>query len=85
MFSRKKHFVIYLKEGERIVDALNIMEAHVALMELENVRILKDMRNAVNRKVNCETANIHKQYLQRLNNWKILLIYVTPWDLSSFP
>lgn len=58
--SRKKHFVIYLKEGERIVDALNIMEAHVALMELENVRILKDMRNAVNRKVNCETANIHK-------------------------
>ena len=58
--SRKKHFVIYLKEGERIVDALNIMEAQVALMELENVRILKDMRNAVNRKVNCETANIHK-------------------------
>ena len=58
--SRKKHFVIYLKEGERIVDALNIMEAHVALMELENVRILQDMRNAVNRKVNCETANIHK-------------------------
>ena len=58
--SRKKHFIIYLKEGERIVDALNIMEAHVALMELENVRILKDMRNAVNRKVNCETANIHK-------------------------
>ena len=58
--SRKKHFFIYLKEGERIVDALNIMEAHVALMELENVRILKDMRNAVNRKVNCETANIHK-------------------------
>lgn len=58
--SRKKHFVIYLKEGERIADALNIMEAHVALMELENVRILKDMRNTVNRKVNCETANIHK-------------------------
>lgn len=57
---RKKHFVIYLKEGARIVDTLNIMEAHVALMELENVRILKDMRNAVNRKVNCETANIHK-------------------------
>ena len=36
------------------------MEAHVALMELENVRILKEMRNSVNRKVNCETANINK-------------------------
>ena len=36
------------------------MEAHVALMDFENVRILKEMRNHVNRKVNCETANINK-------------------------
>ena len=57
---RKKAYVVYLKEGSRIVDVLNVMEAHVALMELENVRILKEMRNSVNRKVNCETANINK-------------------------
>ena len=57
---RKKYYVVYLKEGDQIVDALNVMEAHRALMELENIRILKDMRNTVNRKVNCETANIHK-------------------------
>lgn len=57
---RKKYFVVYMKEGSQIVDILNIMEAHVALMELENVRILKEMRNTVNRKVNCETANINK-------------------------
>ena len=36
------------------------MEAHVALMEFENVRILKEMRNTINRKVNCEAANINK-------------------------
>ena len=57
---RKKSYVVYLKEGSQIVDILNVMEAHVALMELENVRILKEMRNSVNRKVNCETANINK-------------------------
>lgn len=57
---RKKSFVVYLKEGSQIVDILNVMEAHVSLMELENVRILKEMRNTVNRKVNCETANINK-------------------------
>ena len=57
---RKKHQVVYLKEGAQIVDMLNIMEAHVALMNLENVRILKEMRNSVNRQVNCETANINK-------------------------
>lgn len=58
--ARKKYFVVYVKEGAQIVDLLNIMEAHVALMNLENVRILKEMRNTINRKVNCETANINK-------------------------
>ena len=57
---RKKHFVVYIKEGAGIVDILNVMEAHVSLMNLENVRILKEMRNSVNRKVNCETANLKK-------------------------
>ena len=57
---RKKSYVVYLKEGSQIVDFLNVMEAPIALMEMENVRILKEMRNSVNRKVNCETANINK-------------------------
>lgn len=57
---RKRMYVVYLKEGSQIVDMLNIMEAHLSLMELENVRILKEMRNSVNRKVNCETANLNK-------------------------
>jgi hypothetical protein len=57
---RKDRFVVYLKEGSQIVDMLNVMEAYVSLMNLENVRILKEMRNSVNRKVNCETANISK-------------------------
>ncbi len=57
---RKKSYIVYLKEGSQIVDILNVMEAHVALLELENVRIMKEMRNSVNRQVNCETANISK-------------------------
>ncbi|MFV0344112.1 MAG: DNA-binding protein WhiA [Anaerocolumna sp.] len=57
---RKKYYVVYIKEGSQIVDLLNIMEAHVSLMNLENVRILKEMRNSINRQVNCEAANINK-------------------------
>lgn len=57
---RKEHFVVYIKDGEQISDLLNLMGAHVALMDFENIRILKDMRNNVNRKVNCETANLNK-------------------------
>jgi len=58
--ARKKASVLYVKEGAQISDLLNVMEAHVALMEMENVRILKEMRNSINRQVNCETANINK-------------------------
>ena len=57
---RKHNYIVYLKEGSQIVDILNVMEAPIALMEMENIRIVKEMRNSVNRKVNCETANIKK-------------------------
>ncbi|MCI5699312.1 MAG: DNA-binding protein WhiA [Lachnospiraceae bacterium] len=57
---RKKMYVVYIKEGAQIVDALAVMEANIALMKLENIRILKEMRNSVNRKVNCEAANLNK-------------------------
>ncbi len=60
IISRKNHEIVYLKEGSQIVDALNVMGAHAALLQLENVRILKEMRNDINRQVNCETANINK-------------------------
>ena len=57
---RKKYHVLYIKEGAGIVDLLNIMEAPVSLMNLENLRIVKEMRNSINRRVNCEVANITK-------------------------
>jgi cell division protein WhiA len=57
---RKKMHVAYLKEGEKIIEFLNIIGAHQALLHFEDVRILKGMRNQVNRLVNCETANLNK-------------------------
>ena len=57
---RKKYNVVYVKEGSQIVDFLNVIGAHIALMNFENIRILKEVRNSVNRQVNCETANISK-------------------------
>ena len=60
VITRKKYHVLYVKDGTSIVETLNVMGAHIALMDFENTRILKEMRNTVNRKVNCETANIGK-------------------------
>ncbi|OCA89187.1 DNA-binding protein WhiA [Bacillus wudalianchiensis] len=57
---RKKGFITYLKEAEKITEFLNVVGAHSALLRFEDVRIVRDMRNSVNRLVNCETANLNK-------------------------
>jgi cell division protein WhiA len=57
---RKNGYIAYLKEAEKISDFLRIVGAHSALMKFEDIRILRDMRNSVNRLVNCETANMNK-------------------------
>lgn len=58
MSRRGRHCVLYLKDGAQIALTLNVMGAHVSLMEMENSRILKEMRSDVNRRVNCDAANI---------------------------
>jgi DNA-binding protein WhiA len=57
---RKKGFITYLKEAEKITEFLSIVGAHNALLRFEDIRIVRDMRNSVNRLVNCETANLNK-------------------------
>ena len=82
---RKRNFVVYLKEGSQIVELLNVMEAHNALMELENVRILKDVRNRVNRKVNCETANITKTVSASVKQMQDIELLRTKLGLDNLP
>ncbi len=57
---RKGQIVVYLKEAEHIVTLLNLLGAVTAQLEMENVRIRKDIRNNVNRVVNCDSANLGK-------------------------
>ena len=82
---RKGHSIVYLKEGEQVVDLLNIMEAHVSLMELENVRILKGMRNSINRKVNCEAANIKKTVNASVKQIENIEYIMKNTDISKLP
>ena len=57
---RKDAYIVYLKEGDAIADLLALMEAEAAVEAFEVVRNVKEVRNQVNRLVNCETANINK-------------------------
>jgi len=73
--SRKNWKIVYLKESEQIVNFLNVIGAHQALLKFENIRIVKGMRNQVNRLVNCETANLNKivnASMKQLENIKII-------------
>lgn len=57
---RKKYYICYVKDAEGISDFLNLTGAHKSLIDFENARILKDVRNNVNRVINFETANLNK-------------------------
>lgn len=72
---RKKGHITYLKEAEKISDFLGLTGAFQAMLKFEDVRILRDMRNSVNRIVNCETANLNKTIgaaLRQVENIKFI-------------
>jgi len=83
--TRKGNYVTYLKEGENIVDFLNIVGAHNALLELENIRILKEMRNNVNRIVNCETANLEKTVNASVRQVENIKYIINKTGMSGIP
>lgn len=58
--NRKKGYSLYLKEGEEISKFLAFIGANSAVLKFEEIRVLRDMKNHINRKVNCETANLSK-------------------------
>jgi len=60
MIRRKKSSIVYVKESGQITDILNIMGAHSHLLDFENVKIVKEMRNKANRAFNCDNANLDK-------------------------
>lgn len=57
---RKGHYIVYLKESDTIAGILGWIGAGQGALELYTVQVEKDMRNTVNRQVNCETANVEK-------------------------
>ena len=81
---RKKGYALYLKEGEEISTFLAFVGATQAVLKFEEIRVLRDMKNQVNRTVNCETANLNKtveaavkqlqaiQTLQKKGKWENL-------------
>ena len=83
--SRKQDYVVYMKEGNAITSFLGIVGAHNALMEFENVRIVKGMRNQVNRLVNCETANLAKTVNAAVRQVELIRWIASQRGIASLP
>ena len=82
---RKKNHVLYLKEAEQISEVLRLMEAPLALMDFENTRIVKDVRNSVNRKLNCEVANLNKTVVASLRQVESIELIKEKLGLDNLP
>ena len=84
-FQRKNCQVVYLKEGEKIGEFLRIIAAHGGLLRFENIRVVKGVRNKINRLVNCETANLTKTALAahaQVSNIKLIASHVGLQSIS---
>lgn len=60
IIKREKEYMLYIKEGEEISNFLALIGANTSVIKFEEVRVLKETRNDINRLVNCETANLNK-------------------------
>lgn len=78
-------FIVYLKEGDDVSGMLALIGANVAAMQLENVRVEKDMRNYINRTSNCETANLDKQVVASLRQQAAIRAIDRHYGLRSLP
>ena len=77
--------MLYLKEGASVADFLNLIGAHRSLMEMENIRIVKEVRNDVNRQVNCETANLNKTIAAATDQVADIMLIKTRLGLQNLP
>lgn len=83
--NRKNDYIIYLKDGDEVGRFLQLIGSAHCYMEFENVRVMKDMRNRVNRQVNCETANLQKSVdaaLRQFQQVQLIMKYMDLIELS---
>jgi len=85
ILKKKEKIYIYIKDSESISTVINIIGAHKALLNFENIRALHEMRNNINRVVNCETANLSKTLDASVRQVKIITEIAEKVGLNALP
>lgn len=82
---RRNGYIVYIKEAEKIADFLSVVGATNALFKFEDARIVRDMRNSVNRIVNCETANLNKTISASVRQMESIKFIAQTIGLDALP
>lgn len=83
--ARRNGYLTYLKEAEKIADFLAVIGANRAVLKFEDIRIVRDMRNSVNRLVNCESANLNKVIDASQKQIEAIKLIESQLGLASLP
>lgn len=82
---RKNDYIVYIKDGDEVSGFLQIVGASQSYLDFEGVRVVKDMRNRINRQVNCETANLQKTVDAAVRQTYLVQTLMRHRGLSSLP
>lgn len=82
---RRNNYIVYLKESEKISDFLALIGAPQSVLKFEDTRIVRDMRNSVNRLVNCENANLNKTADASSKQLKNIALIDSEYGLENIP
>ena len=85
VIKREKEYMLYLKEGEEISNFLALIGANSSVIKFEEVRVLKETRNDINRLVNCETANLNKTINAAVKQIEDIKLIKKKHKFSSLP
>lgn len=84
--NRNDRYIVYIKDGNTISNSLGVMGASVSMLNYENIRVVKDIRNNINREVNCDAANMAKTAnaaARQIEDIKLVISHIKPEDMPD--
>ncbi|WP_408955755.1 DNA-binding protein WhiA [Natroniella sp. ANB-PHB2] len=83
--SKNGSYLLYLKKAYDIIKVMNLIGSDWAVLQFENARVYKEVRNRVNRIVNCETANLNKTVIAAQNHLEDIELIDSLQGLDKLP
>lgn len=85
IIKKENNYMLYLKDGEEISQFLALIGANNTVLKFEEIRVIKEKRNDINRLVNCETANLNKTINAAVKQIEDIKLIKTKGKFAALP